>query len=47
MVTQVEIRGGARKALAEIAPEVDPAQRDVDKHFRDQFEFDSVDYLNF
>ena len=34
-------------ALTGIAPEVDPSALDPDINFRDQFELDSVDYLNF
>lgn len=32
-------------ALTRIAPEVDAAAVDPDKSFRDQFDFDSMDYL--
>jgi acyl carrier protein len=33
--------------LADIVPNVDPAQIDPDKSFRDQIEIDSVDFMNF
>lgn len=33
--------------LVGVAPEVDPARLDPDAAFRDQFEIDSVDFLNF
>jgi acyl carrier protein len=34
-------------ALTGVAPEIDPGTLDPDVNFRDQFELDSVDYLNF
>jgi acyl carrier protein len=34
-------------ALTAVAPEIDPGTLDPDVNFRDQFELDSVDYLNF
>jgi len=34
-------------ALTGVAPEIDPGALDPDVNFRDQFELDSVDYLNF
>lgn len=36
-----------RDSLAAVAPNVDIAQLDSNVHFRDQFDFDSVDQLNF
>jgi acyl carrier protein len=33
--------------LARIAPDLDPSTLDPDLAFRDQFELDSVDFLNF
>lgn len=33
--------------LAAIAPEVEEAEIDDDEDFRDQFDFDSMDFLNF
>jgi acyl carrier protein len=35
------------EALTGVAPEIDPGSLDPDVNFRDQFELDSVDYLNF
>lgn len=40
-----EIEQAVRQALADTAPEVDAGGIDPDKSFRDQFEFDSMDYL--
>jgi acyl carrier protein len=34
-------------SLNEVAPNVDTAALDPDKSFRDQFDFDSIDQLNF
>ncbi len=34
-------------SLIAVAPEVDPGSLDPEVSFRDQFEIDSVDYLNF
>ncbi len=34
-------------SLAAVTPNVDVAGLDPDVHFRDQFDFDSVDQLNF
>jgi len=41
-----EIEQTVRQSLTEIAPEVDAADIDPDKSFRDQFDFDSMDYLS-
>lgn len=35
------------ETLGRIAPDLDPAALDPDAAFRDQFEIDSVDFLNF
>lgn len=40
-----EIEDTVRKALTNVAPEVDLGNIDPDKSFRDQFDFDSMDYL--
>lgn len=40
-----EIEDTVRKALTNVAPEVDAGNIDPDKSFRDQFDFDSMDYL--
>jgi len=40
-----EIEQTVRQSLSEVAPEVDPESIDPDRSFRDQFDFDSMDYL--
>lgn len=40
-----EIEQTVRLALTDTAPKVDPGSIDPDRSFRDQFEFDSLDYL--
>jgi acyl carrier protein len=35
------------QVLVEVAPDVDTGALDPDKSFRDQFEIDSLDFLNF
>jgi acyl carrier protein len=47
IVTQETLQQTVIGALTGIAPEVDPSTLDPDINFRDQFELDSVDYLNF
>jgi acyl carrier protein len=42
-----EIRTAVLEALLEIAPDVDASALDPAHAFRDQFDFDSMDYLNF
>lgn len=34
-------------ALAGVAPELDPNELDPQQNFRDQMDFDSIDFLNF
>ena len=46
-MTKDEIRLIALEVLGQIAPDADLDNLDPAKSFRDQFEFDSVDYLNF
>lgn len=40
-----QIEQTVRKALTRIAPEVDAGTLDPDKSFRDQLDFDSMDFL--
>ena len=40
-----QIEQTVMRALGRIAPEVDTGTLDPDKSFRDQFDFDSMDYL--
>ncbi len=42
-----QIKKTVLKVLAETAPEMEPNRLDPDKAFRDQWDFDSVDHLNF
>jgi acyl carrier protein len=42
-----EIRATVIDALLEVAPDVDASTIDPARPFRDQFDFDSMDYLNF
>lgn len=42
-----EIRQTILEVLLEIVPELEPATLDARVSFRDQFEIDSIDYLNF
>lgn len=42
-----ELRTTVLNALGEIAPDVDAAAIDPRVAFREQFDFDSMDYLNF
>jgi acyl carrier protein len=46
-MTQDEIRETVVRLLAEIAPEIDPASVKHDVELRDQFDLDSMDWLNF
>ena len=46
-MTRDEIRATALEVLTEIAPEVDTGKLNGKISFRDQFDIDSVDYLNF
>jgi acyl carrier protein len=46
-MTRDEIRNVTLEVLGQIAPEADLEGLDPAKSFRDQFELDSVDYLNF
>jgi len=46
-MTRDQIKATALAALTEVAPEVDTAKLNSRISFRDQFDMDSVDYLNF
>jgi acyl carrier protein len=43
----VDLRNTVLAALLEVAPDVDPGTLDPHVAFRDQFDFDSMDHLNF
>ena len=45
-MTKEEISDVLRQRLAQIAPEADLQSIDTALRFRDQFDFDSVDFLN-
>jgi len=42
-----ELKAKILALLADVAPDVDPASVQADVDFRDQFDFDSMDTLNF
>jgi len=42
-----EIRGQALEALTEVAPDIDVETLDPDVAYHTQYDFDSVDFLNF
>jgi acyl carrier protein len=46
-MTREEIQSVTLEILGQIAPDADLDNLDPTQSFRDQFEFDSVDYLNF
>jgi acyl carrier protein len=46
-VTETEIKEVVRRALSNVAPEVDFDSVDPGKDLRDQIDIDSVDFLNF
>jgi acyl carrier protein len=46
-VTEAEVKEVVRKALSNVAPEVDVGALDPGKDLRDQIDLDSVDFLNF
>jgi acyl carrier protein len=41
-----ELRSTVLEALTKVAPEVDPAKIESDATFHDQFDIDSLDFLN-
>ncbi len=42
-----ELKARILTLLTDVAPDVDPATVQADVNFRDQFDFDSMDQLNF
>ena len=46
-MTDETIREAVREALAEVAPETATSSLVPDVNFRDQFEFDSMDFVSF
>ncbi|PIQ26592.1 hypothetical protein COW36_01495 [bacterium (Candidatus Blackallbacteria) CG17_big_fil_post_rev_8_21_14_2_50_48_46] len=46
-MTQAELKELILKTLVSVAPNVDLDEIEADENFRDQFDFDSMDFLNF
>ena len=46
-MTREEIRLAVVKALTSVAPEIDPQTLQPDDVFRQEFDLDSMDFLNF
>jgi acyl carrier protein len=46
-MTNDALRSAVLDALLEVAPDVDAGTLDAQQPFRDQFDFDSMDQLNF
>jgi acyl carrier protein len=46
-MTAEALRSAVLEALLDVAPDVDAAALDASRPFRDQFDFDSMDQLNF
>ncbi len=47
MITEDQIKKVALELIGKIAPEADLANLDPADRFRNQFDFDSVDFMNF
>ncbi len=46
-MTEAELKELILRILGDIAPDADLQNMDPDVEFRDQFDFDSIDFLNF
>ena len=46
-LSEQELRATILDALLSVAPDVDPSMLDPAREFREQFDFDSMDYLSF
>jgi acyl carrier protein len=46
-MTRDDIRRAVVKALTDVAPEIDPRTLGPDQAFRQEFDLDSMDFLNF
>jgi len=46
-MNEAEIKAAVLRALAQVAPEIDPADIRPDVRLRDQVDIDSMDFLNF
>lgn len=45
-MTEEDLKRIVLKALTDVAPDIDPETVEPDTKFRDQFDFDSMDFLN-
>lgn len=46
-MTREDIRGAIVRSLTGVAPEIDPSTLSPDSVFRQEFDLDSMDFLNF
>jgi len=46
-MTEQDIKALVIRILASVAPEIELDELEEDEDFRDQFDFDSMDFLNF
>jgi len=46
-VTREAIREAVMRALTSVAPEIDPSSLSPEEPFRQEFDLDSMDFLNF
>jgi acyl carrier protein len=46
-MTRDDVRDAVVKALTRVAPEIDPSSLNPDEPFRQEFDLDSMDFLNF
>lgn len=46
-MTEAELRSLAMEKLLQVAPDIDPDELDPKIPVRDQYDFDSMDFLNF
>ncbi|WP_295797521.1 acyl carrier protein [uncultured Microbulbifer sp.] len=46
-MTEAELRSRALEKLLQVAPDIDPDALDPQVPIRDQYDFDSMDFLNF
>ena len=46
-MTRADIHGAIVKSLTNVAPEIDPGTLSPDLAFRQEFDLDSMDFLNF
>jgi acyl carrier protein len=46
-MTREDVRDAVIKALTSVAPEIEPSSLSPDEPFRQEFDLDSMDFLNF